>query len=340
MKRPLMLPLVPLYAAGVMWKNARFDRGAGVEALKWPVVSVGSLSAGGAGKTPVVAAMVGLLREAGWIPDVLSRGYGRDVKRAVAKVPVRVDPHGAAKVFGDEPLMLARGTGAPVFVASDRVRAGRLAENSLDMFQKHVHLLDDGFQHRQLKRDFDVVLVTAEDVQDRLIPAGNLREPMASLKRASAVVVREEESDAVMPVVSRFVRAGTPVWAIRRSLRVGGVTGRPVAFCGIARPEAFFAGLRTQGVSPVADVTFEDHADYRPSMMARLMREAKRAGADGWVTTAKDLVKLDAGKLQYLQGIGPVAVADVVVEFADASEVKADLLRVLEGTKGQWAVGR
>ena len=130
--------------------------------LRWPVVSVGNLSVGGTGKTPFTIAVARMLMKAGVHVDVLSRGYGRK-----STATERVDPQGTAELFGDEPLLIARKLRVPVIVGEDRYAAGQFAEQK---FGPRLHLLDDGFQHRALARDFDIVLVTPEDARDRLLP--------------------------------------------------------------------------------------------------------------------------------------------------------------------------
>src|ERR1039458_364463 len=172
--------LSSIFGAGVRVRNTLYDRGiARARKVRGPVVSVGNLSVGGSGKTPFVL-LLGELLKAREVPfDILSRGYGRK-KHDVT----RVDPAGSPREFGDEPLLLARRLGVPVFVGEDRLEAGLFAERT---FGPQLHLLDDGFQHRALARDFDIVLVTPEDVRERLLPAGRLREPVHSLSRAEAI---------------------------------------------------------------------------------------------------------------------------------------------------------
>ncbi|WP_263383251.1 tetraacyldisaccharide 4'-kinase [Granulicella arctica] len=313
MKRPLLLPLVPVYGAG-LWVARRF--GGEAKRLRSPVVSVGSLSAGGAGKTPVVAALASLLKREGYAVDILSRGYGRG-----SQAVERVDPAGTAARFGDEPLLLAKQTSVPVYVGAERYEAGLLAEAAGG--RAGIHLLDDGFQHRRLARDLDVVLLTAEDVADCLLPAGNLREPLSRLRRAGAVVVREDEAAALRPVVQRLAGA-VPVWVIRRRLLLPAGTEQPkrlLAFCGIARPESFFAMLRAQGVSLAGAMAFRDHEPYRYRKIQGLLEEAARCGADGFVTTEKDAVKLLKLMRNRLEVRGPLVVAGLSVEFVDEGEV-------------------
>ncbi|MEK6397312.1 MAG: tetraacyldisaccharide 4'-kinase [Terriglobus sp.] len=337
MKRPWLLPLVPLWAAGAGWKNRAFDRGsAAVERLELPVISVGSLSAGGAGKTPFVMALGEALRRAGVGFDVLSRGYGRTADPDAVK---RVDGTGTADEFGDEPLMMARGLGRRVYVAAERAAAGRMAERDHRVQRepgRWVHLLDDGFQHRKLARAVDIVLLTQADVDDVLLPAGDLREPLTSLRRADVVVLRSEEAAALRAVVERVVRKAPVICEVERSFGfVEGVpSSRPLAFCGIARPEGFREALHASGVQAVSFVALRDHQRYDDAVVQRLMQQARQANADGFVTTAKDAVKLTAAMRRQLQSIGTVAVADIVASICNEAGFIVELQRILRGHVG------
>src|ERR1700727_1695903 len=167
-------PLSAIYGAVVGGRNALYDRDLlRARHLQGGVISVGNLSSGGSGKTPFVVLLGGLLKARGIRFDVLSRGYGRKSRGVLL-----VDPGGLATDFGDEPLLLARLLQAPVIVGEDRFQAGRFAESR---FGPQIHLLDDGFQHRGLARDFDIVLVAPEDARDSLLPAGRLRERLRAL---------------------------------------------------------------------------------------------------------------------------------------------------------------
>jgi tetraacyldisaccharide 4'-kinase len=318
--------------------------------LGWPVVSVGSVSAGGAGKTPVVIALAKMLSGRGWDVDVLSRGYGRSGSGVEC---VSSQTEGATARYGDEPVMMARAAGVPVWVAADRFAAGMRAESSggeekgrtrraprkgaedaTAAVQGHrVHLLDDGFQHQQLARDFDVVLVTAEDLDDVLLPAGNLREPLSALRRADAVVVREDELDDVKARVWEMMLEGAQMWVVRRKLHfpaplfVFGAGLRPVAFCAIARPEGFQAMLAEAGCGVVETVAFDDHHAYAISDVDRIVEVGRGLQATGFVTTEKDAVKLTAGMRARLEAVGPVMVVALEAEFADEDAV----IRALEG---------
>ncbi len=323
MRRPWLLPLLPLYAAGVAWNDRRFTRHPErAKRLADPVVSIGSLSAGGAGKTPFVIALGEAIRRAGYGVDVLTRGHGRSLTG-----DLRVRPDGTADEFGDEPLLLARRLACPVYVARERFRAGEMAERDRrvrrDDRHLSLHLLDDGFQHRQLARAVDIVLLTAEDARDNLLPAGNLREPLHAIRRADVVVLRNEEAEGLQPVLDRiFAGRDRPhIWHIRRRYAVieGQVSQRPLAFCGIARPDGFRASLRQLGIEPPRFVGLRDHQPYDAEAVSKLIQQAKSANADGFVTTAKDAVKIDDAIRRDLLQTGPLAVCDVSVQLEEES---------------------
>src|SRR6202789_2151258 len=219
---PLLAPFALVYGSLVRARNARFDRMA-AQRLRWPVVSIGNLSVGGAGKTPLVICLADLLQREGMHPDVLSRGYGRS-----SHTVERVDSFGSAERFGDEPLLISQATGVPVYVGANRYEAGKLAERELP--GPGIHLLDDGFQHRQLARNLNIVLVHRSDLQQRLLPAGRLREPLSSLGRANVVVLRQQDAEiesALRPYVSNECR----FWHVRRTLALKIPSERAVAFC-------------------------------------------------------------------------------------------------------------
>jgi tetraacyldisaccharide 4'-kinase len=191
-----------------------------------------------------------------------------------------------------------------------------------------VHLLDDGFQHRELVRALDVVLVTAEDLEDALLPAGNRRERLGALGRADVVIVREEERDRVERWVQRFMRAGATVCTVRRSLRLpeGKAAGpKPLAFCGIARPDGFSAMIAQAGIAVVETVAFGDHHRYTTADVERLRQIAAERGATGFVTTEKDRVKLSAAMLESLRLIGPVCAVKLDAKFVDEAEVMREV---------------
>jgi tetraacyldisaccharide 4'-kinase len=285
--RKLLLPLVPVYLLGLLLREWRLGtRLEPVRRLRWPVVSIGNLSTGGAGKTPLTIALAKALERRGLRVDVLSLGYGRRGQRAA-----HVAPEGTAEEFGDEPLLIARETGVPVYVAGQRFDAGLLAEaNRSADFRFGLHLLDDGFQHRQLARDVDILLLNGQDWQDGLLPAGNLREPLQALRRAGVIAIPADE-----PELEAELKAWGwegPVWRLHRKMEIPAVDGPVVAFCGIARPEQFFAGLKATGMHIATRTAFPDHHRYTAADLKRMVTAARKTGAAALITTEKDKVRL------------------------------------------------
>jgi tetraacyldisaccharide 4'-kinase len=319
-----------IFGSAVATRNALYDRGLlKSRRLAGAVISVGNIRVGGAGKTPFVILLGELLKQRGIAFDVLSRGYGRRTRGTAL-----VDPNGTPTGFGDEPLLIARKLGVPVIVGEDRYAAGLFAEQR---FGRQLHLLDDGFQHRRLARDYDIVLLTATDLEDKLLPTGRLREPLSSLRRADAIVLpprAPDESFRFDLAKSQYAwgrgcdpsqtpaRKGKLILCVHRSICTSGVTSRPVAFCAIARPERFFADLREAGVNPVAEVRFRDHHRYDPKDVSSLHRAAAEHDANGFVTTEKDAINLGA----LASSLQPLSVAPVIATLDDA---EAALDRIL-----------
>jgi tetraacyldisaccharide 4'-kinase len=213
-------------------------------------------------------------------------------------------------------LLLARRLGVSVFVGEDRYEAGVFAEQSLGL---QLHLLDDGFQHRALARDFDIVLVTPEDARDRLLPAGRLREPLTSLSRADAVVLSSGASPPSFPLDGKLI------WRVRRGISPDNVPARPVVFCGIARPQNFLLQLRTAGIEPAAQALFRDHHAYTERDIQDLLKLRQQSEAEGFVTTEKDAINLGG----YLDTLQPLAVIPVKMELVDAANAVDTMLRMI-----------
>jgi tetraacyldisaccharide 4'-kinase len=296
--------------------------GSGLETtrrLRFPVVSIGNLSTGGAGKTPLTITLARALTQRGFHADVLSRGYGRRGHGAA-----RVAPDGTAEEFGDEPLLIARAAGVPVYVAERRFDAGLLAEGDAAAIAAQteettavVHLLDDGFQHRQLARDVEILLLDRQDWEDELLPAGNLREPLKAARRAGAIAIPAD--DPQLEADLRAWRWEGPVWRLQRKMEVPAVDGQAIAFCGIARPEQFFAGLEAGGLALAGRKAFPDHHRFNARDLNRLLARAEASGAAALITTEKDLVRL--GKLSSnLPAALPLKTAGLRVEIEDEDE--------------------
>jgi tetraacyldisaccharide 4'-kinase len=323
--RRTLLPLVPLYGAAQALNDAAFARGwRRVERLAKPVVSVGNLSVGGAGKTPFVIALAHALKGRGWSVDVLSRGYGRD-SDVVEQVSTGSEAD-AARRYGDEPWLIAQTAEVPVFVGRRRVAAGRLAEETLvdAASERHVHLLDDGMQHRGLGRDAEIVLLHRSDFQTTLLPAGRLREPLAALMRADFVVLREQDAELTQRA-RRWMRADAQVWTIRRELEVPALPGPAMVFCAIAHPDEFIAELRAKGVAVLAMQAWRDHHRFTDRDVAMLCRTAGKRRGGCFLTTAKDAVRFTEAQRARLNEAAPVMVADLTVQLSDSQVALAAL---------------
>lgn len=311
-----MNPLSSIYGVIVRTRNTLYDRGhLPAHRLHGPVISIGNLSAGGSGKTPFVMLLGDLLKARGVKFDVLSRGYGRKTRGVLL-----VDPGGLPQQFGDEPLLIARKLDVPVIVGEDRYEAGKFAESR---FGAQLHLLDDGFQHRAIARDFDVVLVTPQDATDRLLPAGRLREPLSSLRRADAVVLASGASTESFPLEGKLV------WRVKRGILPQQVPPRPVVFCGIARPQNFVLQLRTANIEPAAEAFYRDHHAYNEKDVRQLLELKKRSEAGGFVTTEKDAVNLGP----YLSALEPLSVIPVRMELIEGANAVDTILRKIEERK-------
>lgn len=308
--------LSSIFGMGVRSRNTLYDRGIlQTHHLRGPVVSVGNLSVGGSGKTPFVILLGGLLKERGVKFDILSRGYGR--KTTGVRIVV---PDGSAKEFGDEPLLMARRLQVPVVLGEDRYHAGVLAE---EKFGAQLHILDDGFQHRALARDFDIVLITPEDAGDCLLPRGRMREPFSSLRRADVVVLMGGAILPPIPLDSKMV------WEVRRDIFLHHLPPRPVAFCGIARPQNFFQQLRAAGVEPVAEAVYRDHHVYSERDVRELLELCNTGEGGGYVTTEKDVMNLG----DHVIRLQPLAVVPVQMKLTDAPNAVDTLLHVIQGRK-------
>jgi len=259
------------------------------------VISVGNLSMGGSGKTPLVAALARLLRQRGERPVILTRGYGRrDKREGVVVVSDGERVLEPVERSGDEPQLLARALpGVPVLVGADRYLAGVFAARH---FAATVSILDDGFQHVQVERDIDLLLVSASDLNDRVAPAGRLREPLEAALLADALLVAGGEDDA-----NRVAGALGRSTAFRVAARYGSVCRggrvlsdppkRVVAFAGIARPERFFDALRALGYEVARELTFADHHWYTARDIGSIQAAARDANAALIITTEKDAVR-------------------------------------------------
>jgi tetraacyldisaccharide 4'-kinase len=308
----ILPPLSALYGAMIRTRAAFYRRGIfSVTRLDGPVISVGNITTGGTGKTPLVEWLVRALASEGRRVCILTRGYRRANPGQRVLVSDGRTVLAGPEEAGDEALLLANNLKGLAVVISDadRVSAGKWAAKVLNL---DTFILDDGFQHLRLWRDLDIVTIDATNPWggNRLLPYGRLREPRLALHRADCVVLTRTELVGNLGEIVRSVgqlNNGRPVFP--SAMRMRGFTRLPeekpvitgnslenpvAAFCGIGNPDAFFNGLRQQGQVLALTRAFPDHHSYKQRDVDALVQEAKRLGVRNLITTAKDGVKLTA----------------------------------------------
>jgi tetraacyldisaccharide 4'-kinase len=322
--RPLAIALWPLsflYGLAMRFRAWLYNKGwLKQEKLNRPVISVGNITVGGTGKTPMVIWLAERLLGEGKRVAILSRGY-----------------RGAAGTSDEIELMRQRLHGRALFgVGADRYAEGRRLESvGVDVF-----ILDDGFQHLRLAREMDIVLIdSTRPLQDEsILPGGRLREPLSSLNRAHAVVLTRTEQSQVTTAAVQKIPASTIYPAATKLLgfrRLGAVNsleplracipGPHFAFCGIGNPGAFFANLERWGIELAGRRIFRDHHRYSNDEIAELERAADAAGATALITTEKDAHNVG----QALSHRLPIEIAVVALEIRDELEFLRDLHRRL-----------
>jgi len=273
-----------------------------------PVVSVGNLTVGGTGKTPVTLYLAEQWQKRGLSVGIVSRGYQRNKKEALVLVSAGHGPLESPADVGDEPYLMARRLkGIPIVVASDR-HSG--CERITSDFKLDLILLDDGFQHLRLKRDLNILLLDARRPFGNkfLLPRGPLREPLKEIQRADLVIfTRVEPSSDLKSITTKIEAQGKPVLfshfkatGLRQVLTgrealLSDLQGRSILpFCGIANPEAFFRQLTALGATIKDVVVFEDHHTYHDTDFRKIGQSAEACGAEWVITTEKDVVKVES----------------------------------------------
>ncbi len=307
---PLTFPLSVLYRSAVAFRNRLYDRGFfTIHQLPHPVISVGNLTVGGTGKTPLVAHIARHFLSMEESVAVLSRGYRRRDPRPFSVVSDGREILVDADAAGDEPVELARSIERLVVaVGAERYRVG------LEVVRKlgpQMFVLDDGFQHRRLYRDLDIVCIDAGEAVEnlRVLPAGRSREPLGSLNRAGAIVWTrfgpDRPSESLYSRVLGTLREEVPIFrAVQKTVGFSRIDGdeslsseelenEPVGLmAAIARPVRFREDLEATGAQVVWSVTRRDHHAWRPDEVRSLVDKARSRGARAVVTTGKDAVKM------------------------------------------------
>ncbi|MBN1594013.1 MAG: tetraacyldisaccharide 4'-kinase, partial [Candidatus Coatesbacteria bacterium] len=294
-------------------RNALYDRGVlKTYRAKCPIICVGNITTGGSGKTPAVIMLCELLRSMGKRVVIISRGYGRATRGLRILDPEAregIDASKAHRTFGDEAILLAnRLREVPIVLSEDRVEAAKAA---FDKFRPDCLVMDDGFGHRRLARDLDILLFDARHpfANGRLLPCGMLREPLWAIARAEATIITRteccsedeilatenavrERSDGIAVLHSTHTISSLSRLSDRQEFPPSMLKRRKVlAFCGIAKPESFFSTLSS--LDAVVDgIRFADHHTYTASDLSDLLSRLASGGYDFLITTEKDATKL------------------------------------------------
>ncbi|HEY8563673.1 MAG TPA: tetraacyldisaccharide 4'-kinase [Pyrinomonadaceae bacterium] len=337
------MPFSWIYARIADFRNTLFERGAFESfALGAPAVSIGNITVGGTGKTPLVAFAARVFAEEGAKVCILTRGYGRDNPRERVTVSDGERILADARQAGDEPLELAKkllGSKTIVVADADRVAAAKWA---IEKFGANAFVLDDAFQHRRARRDLDVVLLDATNPfgNRKTLPFGILREPLENLKRADlfiltrADLVDETQITSYKLQITKFNPAAPIITAANKTTNLIELEDflsniqptadrRPptadhcLAFCALGNPENFFEQLRRENFDLAATHKFPDHHRYTQDDVAGLEKTARRNGAQILLTTAKDAVKLSGLKFEM-----PCFVVESALVFDDEKKLR------------------
>jgi 3-deoxy-D-manno-octulosonic-acid transferase len=310
--RFVLWPLAQVWAAVSAWAQRR--KTARARRLSTPVVSIGGISMGGAGKTPMVDHLAERLSETGHHPAILTRGYRR--RSIETSILVEAGEPAPVSFTGDEAQIFVQSGHAHSGIGADRFVTGRLLE---EKYRPDIFLLDDGFQHTRLRRDLDLVLIDALNPfgGGAVFPLGNLREPVSALSRAGAFVIMRAAPEREYAGIVRRLRAlnpGAPIfrarlehryWVNYRTRQPHHALDTPVAaFCGLANPASFWGTLRALHLQPVFHWAFDDHHHYTCAQVERLAAQAKMHGSNLMLTTEKDAMNLPDSTASILEHAG------------------------------------
>ena len=338
-----LLPFSALYGATMKIRLALYKAGlSGAQQLEAPVISVGNITAGGTGKTPLVEWIARELADAGRKPCILTRGYARANEKDRVVVADGRTILANADQAGDEAVLLAEQLRGRAAVIADRDRAAA-AQWAIENLRTDCFVLDDGFQNLRLTRDLNIVTIDATNPwsNGHLLPAGLLREPRSGLRRADCIVItRSDQSpsvDALRKEIDHF-SGGRPIFVSRmKGCALRSLPGSPehgsrdepgpvAAFCGIGNPQSFFAQLRAEKYSLTYVHPFADHHKYTQNDIDTVVREAAANGARALLTTAKDEVKVRSLRIDL-----PCYVFDIQIEIDDEARLRRLILNAIDG---------
>ena len=301
---PLLIPMSWLYGCIIWIRNQFYNFGwIKITSFNKPVISVGNITSGGTGKTPLVIYLAQFILKNGKKPGIISRGYGRksnglqvvhDGKKLLAD----------AETAGDEPCLMARVLEkVPVVVCEDRSHGIR---ELLDYYSVNVIIMDDSFQHRKVNRNLDIVTVSANEKNEnyKLMPRGNLREPLKNIDRASCIIYTKTENyktPAIHSAIQPLLKTNPINSSLLPTLMIYNSSGyqktrtpdKPVfAFCGIAEPNSFINSAKELSLIIKGNRFFQDHQEYTEAVINDLSEQIKACGINHVVTTEQDMVKL------------------------------------------------
>jgi len=353
LKRALLWLPARLYELGVRLRVAAYETNyLKSKQLNSTVISVGNITHGGTGKTPMVEYVARYLKEEGHPVAILTRGYGRkSAGRLVLNSPGNRSESSNQDEsanssrrdytqYGDEPLMLARALAdVPVIIDKDRYEGGLWAERQ---FGSEVLILDDGYQHLRLARRLNLLLLDATDPFGgfEMAPFGRLREPLYGIKRADAVIItradRPFDQAQLLSIIKYFCGDRVPVMYVYSEIthlrhtatdtiyEASDFAGwNMVAMCGIGNPKVFSEDILQKGINITEERFFPDHHTYTQEDLDQVAAQAQRLGADAIVTTEKDAVRIEGLK----QGDVPVYAARLQIRSEDEVRLKSLLLR-------------
>jgi tetraacyldisaccharide 4'-kinase len=340
MRSIILPPLSALYGAVTRARLTLYRRGTfRTTTLDRPVISVGNITTGGTGKTPLVEWVARTLAAEGKKVCILTRGYGRSHPDRHVLVSDGQTVFATASEAGDEAYLLAKNLEGVAAVISDANRAAA-GKDAIKHLNPDCFVLDDGFQHLRLARDLNIVTIDATNPWggDSLLPYGRLREPRSSLSRADCLVItRADQAEGIQSLRSELAQltGGCPQFlSSMRTVRIARLSDsskspvlpkRSAAFCAVGNPQSFFTQLRDEGQGLSFTKAFTDHYSYTQKDLDRLVNAAKKAGAEALITTAKDAVKL-----QSLTIAMPCYILEISIDVENSEELR-ELIRRAAG---------